>query len=156
MEVTGAWTAEETRAFLSSDAGTVPARLACHTTADELWMLSLWYTFCDGCLLCATAASADVVRFLRHDPRVAFEVSVDRPPYRGVRGRGEATVLPDEDKQLLRELLERYLGGTDSALADRLLAADREEVRIRIEPTTLSTWDYTDRMADAADDVSLE
>lgn len=149
MEVTGAWTAEEMRAFLTSDAGTVPLRLACHTPRDELWMLSLWYAFRDGCFLCATAADADLVTFLDHDSRVAFEVSVEDPPYFGVRGRGEATVEPDDEKQLLRELLDRYLGGTESSLADRLLAEDREEVVVRIEPTHLSTWDFSERMADA-------
>lgn len=149
MEVTGAWTAEETRAFLTSEAGTVPLRLACHTPADELWMLSLWYAFRDDCLLCATGADADLVTFLEHDPSVAFEVSVEDPPYFGVRGRGETTVEPDDEKQLLRELLDRYLGGTESSLADRLLAEDREEVVVRIEPTHLSTWDFSERMADA-------
>ena len=43
----------------------------------------------------------------------------------------------------------RYLGGTDSALARRLLDADREEVRIRLDPTRAHTWDYSERMRDA-------
>lgn len=148
MEITGAWTAEETRAFLTSEAGTVPLRLACHTPRDELWILSLWYAFRDDCLLCATATDADVVEFLDHDPNVAFEVSVEDPPYFGVRGRGEITMEPDDDKRLLRDLLHRYLGGTDSALGSRLLDDRREEVVIRIEPSHLSTWDFTERMTD--------
>jgi hypothetical protein len=152
MEVTGAWTAEETRAFLTSEAGCVPLRLACHTPSGGLWILSLWYALREDCLVCATGADADVVTFLEHDPHVAFEVSVDEPPYFGVRGRGEATVEPDDDKRLLRDLFDRYLGGTDSALADQLLATDREEVVVRIDPTRLSTWDFTDRMADAVTD----
>lgn len=157
MEVTGAWTADETRAFLTSDEGTVPVRLACHTPTGELWMLSLWYIFRDDRLLCATSADADVVEFLEHDSRVAFEVSVNEPPYFGVRGRGEVTVQPDEEKTLLRELLHRYLGGTESRLARRLLGDDREEVVLRIEPTQLSTWDFTGRMADAVTEIgSLE
>jgi hypothetical protein len=67
----------------------------------------------------------------------------------GVRGSAEATLSPDEEKSLLRELISRYLGGTDSRLARRLLDADREEVRIRIEPTRAHTWDYSERMRDA-------
>lgn len=151
MEATGAWTTAETRAFLTSEEGTVPLRLACHTVDDHLWLLSLWYLFRDDTLLCATSASADVVRYIESNPNVAFEVSVDTPPYFGVRGRGTASVSPDEDKQLLTTLLERYLGGTDSSLANRLLSKDRTEVVVRINPTKLYTWDFSERMTDVVE-----
>jgi hypothetical protein len=110
-------------------------------------MLSLWYQYRDGAFHCATGADADVVRYLSADPGVSFEVSDNDPPYKGVRGAGTATV-EDGGKDQLETLLKRYLGGTDNDLADRLLDANREEVRIRIEPTKLYTWDFTDRMAD--------
>jgi recombinational DNA repair protein RecT len=115
-------------------------------------MLSLWYELRDDALWCATAASADLVEFLDHDPSVAFEASVNDPPYRGVRGQGEATVEPDPDKTVLRSLLDRYLGGTDSTLAQQLLDKDRAEVRIRIDPTRVATWDYSERMEPQSSD----
>jgi nitroimidazol reductase NimA-like FMN-containing flavoprotein (pyridoxamine 5'-phosphate oxidase superfamily) len=142
----GAWDQSETEAFL--DSATVPLRLSCHARSDSLWMLSLWFLYRDGAFWCATSASADVVTYLGSDDRVAFEISTNDPPYKGVRGNGTATVDADPEKTLLRELLERYLGGTDSELAGRLLSPDREEVTIRIEPKRLYTWDFTDRMAD--------
>jgi nitroimidazol reductase NimA-like FMN-containing flavoprotein (pyridoxamine 5'-phosphate oxidase superfamily) len=146
MRVSGTWDEPRTRDYLRT--AVVPARLATHTPSGGLWMLSLWYTFVDGSLQCATSADADVVGYLRADPEVAFEVSTNEPPYRGVRGAGEATVEPDPEKALLRELLERYLGGTDSALAADLLDPDRDEVRIRVEPERVYSWDFTDRMRD--------
>ena len=112
-------------------------------------MLSLWYLWEDDALWCATGADADVVRHLGADDEVAFEVSTNDPPYRGVRGRGRATIEPDEEKTLLGRLLERYLGGTDSALAERLLDPARDEVRIRIDPVRVHSWDYSGRMGDA-------
>ena len=142
----GAWDQSETEAFL--DSATVPLRLSCHARSDSLWMLSLWFLYRDGAFWCATSASADVVTYLDSDDRVAFEISTNDPPYKGVRGNGTATVDADPEKTLLRELLERYLGGTDSELAGRLLSPDREEVTIRIDPNRLYTWDFTDRMAD--------
>ena len=148
----GPWDRDAAATFLTESQ--VPIRLSCKTPGSGLWMLSLWYEFRNDTLHCATAASADVVEFLEHDPGVAFEVSVNDPPYRGVRGQGEATVDPDPDKTVLRSLLERYLGSTDSELAQRLLDKDREEVRIRIDPTRVATWDYSDRMADAQDSDS--
>lgn len=145
--VRGPWSRSELETFLAETP--VPLRLACRTPNGRLWQVSLWVAYRDGLFCCATGRGADIVAFLEADPDVAFEVSTNEPPYRGVRGNGSATIAPDPEKALLRDLLERYLGGTDSALADRLLAADREEVRIEIEPDRLVTWDYSDRMPGA-------
>lgn len=149
---TGPWSAAEAETYLTER--TVPIRIACRTAAGGLWMLSLWYLYDEdeGEFYCATGADADVVGYLEADSGVAFEVSEDEPPYRGVRGAGTATVERDGGKDLLKELFGRYLGGTDNRLADRLLDDDREEVRIEIEPTKLYAWDFTERMADAVAD----
>jgi nitroimidazol reductase NimA-like FMN-containing flavoprotein (pyridoxamine 5'-phosphate oxidase superfamily) len=143
MKLTGPWDRDAVDDFLTT---TVPVRLSCRTPGDHLWMLSLWYRWEDDALWCATGSEADVVRYLRASDEVAFEVSTNDPPYRGVRGRGHATLDEDEDKALLRSLLTRYLGGTDSALAQRLLDPSRDEVRIRIDPVRLHSWDYSGRM----------
>jgi hypothetical protein len=52
--------------------------------------------------------------------------------------------------EVLRDLVERYLGGADSSLARELLREDRREVRIEIEAETLFSWDYGARMRDVA------
>ncbi|WP_276249990.1 pyridoxamine 5'-phosphate oxidase family protein [Haloarcula rara] len=144
VSVTGVWSREDLAAFL--EAQTAPLRLGCRRPRGDLWMLSLWYRYQNGAFECATAADADVVSYLDHDPDVSFEVSTNDPPYRGVRGNGTSTVTTDEEKAVLRALIERYLGGTDSDLAQRLLAPSREEVCIRIEPDRLHSWDYSERM----------
>lgn len=148
MNLTGPWTTAETESFLES--ATVPIRLAVHTTSGRLWMLSLWYRYRDGRLECATSANADVVRKLRANDEVAFEISTNDPPYKGVRGNGTASIDTDEGKAVLRALIERYLGDTDSDLAAMLLEDGREEVRITIEPDRLATWDFTERMGDVS------
>ncbi|ELZ65106.1 pyridoxamine 5'-phosphate oxidase [Haloferax sp. Atlit-10N] len=143
---TGPWSRDRVDDFLAD--ATVPIRLSCRTPTDDLWMLSLWYEWDAEAteLRCATAADADVVRFLRAHDDVAFEISTNDPPYRGVRGRGTATVEPDAEKTVLRRLIVRYLGGTDSELAERLLSPERDEVMIRIRPERVHTWDYAARM----------
>jgi nitroimidazol reductase NimA-like FMN-containing flavoprotein (pyridoxamine 5'-phosphate oxidase superfamily) len=142
----GPWDEAAVAAYL--DAARIPVRIATRTPGGGLWMLSLWFRREDDALLCATSASADVVAYLDADPEVAFEVSDNDPPYRGVRGNGTATVTPDPEKDVLRSLLDRYLGGTDTPLGRRLLGGDREEVQIRIDPERIHSWDYSDRMAD--------
>lgn len=142
--VTGPWTTEEAAAFLEE--ATIPLRIATHRPDESLWTVPLWYRYREGSFECATWAKADVVQYLRNDSEVAFDVSVNEPPYRGVRGNGSASLSSDREKTLLRALLERYLGGTDSELATWLLDEEREEVRIRVEPRRLHSWDYTGRM----------
>ncbi|WP_411964509.1 pyridoxamine 5'-phosphate oxidase family protein [Haloferax sp. YSMS24] len=142
----GPWSRTRADEFLTTT--TIPLRLSCRTPGGDPWMLSLWYEWDPETpeLRCATSADADVVRFLRAHDDVAFEISTNDPPYRGVRGRGTATVEPDDEKRVLTRLVHRYLGDDDSALAQRLLSPERDEVTIRIRPTKLHTWDYSSRM----------
>lgn len=146
-EFRGAWTAEEVASFLQDV--TIPIRVGTHRPNGSLWLVTLWYRYRDGVFECATGADAKLVEFLRSDPSVGFDVSTNDVPYSGLRGSGTASIAPDEDKAVLRSLLERYLDGTDSPLAERLLDEDREEVRIRIDPEEMFSWDYADRMTGA-------
>ncbi|MFB6121897.1 MAG: pyridoxamine 5'-phosphate oxidase family protein [Haloferacaceae archaeon] len=148
-EFRGAWSEDDVEAFLRET--TVPIRLATRRPDGSPWVVTLWYRYRDDAFECATGANADVVRFLRREPSVAVDVSTNDVPYRGVRGHGVASVSPDENKRVLRALVERYLGGTDSSLAEWLLSDARDEVRIRIDPHELFSWDYTERMESATE-----
>ncbi|AEH37234.1 pyridoxamine 5'-phosphate oxidase family protein [Halopiger xanaduensis] len=159
MDLRGTLSRDEIETFLEES--TVPVRLACRTPSDQLWMVSLWYRYRSGGdddwrLQCATAADADIASLLSADPAVAFEVSTNEPPYAGVRGQGTASIERDSDKEILRTLVERYLGGTESQLARTLLREDREEVTITIDPAVVSGWDYTDRMTDSESETKTE
>ncbi len=126
----------------------IPVRVGCVDEAGWPVVLSLWYLYDQGRLLCATTASARVVGYLRAEPRCAFEIAGDLPPYCGVRGRATATIDPDQGWDVLERLLVRYLGGTDNKLAQRLLARNVDEVALILTPITLHTWNYAPRMAD--------
>ncbi|MFB6165338.1 MAG: pyridoxamine 5'-phosphate oxidase family protein [Haloarculaceae archaeon] len=150
--ITGAWNREEVAAFLAE--ARIPIRIATQRGDGSLWVVALWYRYRNGAFECATWANAHVVRYLCNDAEVAFEVSTNRPPYCGVRGNGTAALSADDRKATLRALIERYLGDIDSTLAEWLLADDREEIRVRITPEVLYSWDYTDRMAATEPPVS--
>ena len=124
----------------------IPLRLSCVTPSGWPMILSLWYIYRDARLFCATRRSAKVVRYLEDEPRCAFEVASDQPPYCGVRGQGRASLDEGTGPEVLRQLLLRYLGGTESPLAQRLLAQSHNEVAIVIEPVNLFSWNFTDRM----------
>ncbi len=144
VDVGGEWNQTQLEAFLAE--AVVPVRIGCHHPDGGLWMLSLWYQFADGTIQCATGESSAIVSFLRKNQEVSFEISTNHPPYMGVRGNGRATVAPDDDKVVLKALLSRYLGETDSPLAKTLLSPERNEIVITIKPERLYTWDFTKRM----------
>lgn len=124
----------------------IPLRLACRTQSGWPMIVSLWFQYQDGQLLCATQKSARVVEYLLNDPRCAFEVSADLPPYCGVRGQAIAHIDQEIGEEVLEQLLVRYLGGTDNELGKTLLAKRETEVAIVLEPKQIYTWDFSKRM----------
>ena len=85
----------------------IPLRLSCVTPSGWPVVLSLWYLHRDGRLYCATQERAKVVSYLRHEPRCAFEVASDQPPYCGVRGQARAVIDGELGLEILRQLLLR-------------------------------------------------
>jgi nitroimidazol reductase NimA-like FMN-containing flavoprotein (pyridoxamine 5'-phosphate oxidase superfamily) len=145
-DFSGVWTEDEVTAFLQET--TIPIRIATRRSDGSLWPVTVWYRYRDGAFECATQATADLVGILRNDPTVGVDVSTNNVPYSGVRGTGTATISEGDGEDVLRDLVQRYLGGTDSSLAEWLLSDDREEVVIRIDPDEIYSWDYSDRMRD--------
>lgn len=131
----------------------IPVRLSCITESGWPVVLSLWYLYREGRLYCATKETARVVSYLRHEPRCAFEIAADNPPYCGVRGQGVATIEKALGVEILRELLVRYLGSTETPLGQRLLAQSQNEVAIVIKPVNVFTWNYTSRMQEVASEL---
>ena len=127
----------------------IPLRLAVVDGSGFPIVLSLWFLYEDRQLWCATKASAQVIRHLTAQPRCGFEVAGDTPPYRGVRGKGLASLHPERGADILTRLLDRYAIVPGSKLATTLLAKSAEEVAIRIVPDRISHWDFSRRMTDA-------
>jgi hypothetical protein len=144
MNIKGPWSWERIEFYLQDTV--LPVRVACLSKTGWPIVLSLWYLYRDGVLWCASQSQAWVVRRLREDPRCAFEVAPNEPPYCGVRGQARATLEATQGADILRGLIARYLGSKDPELARWLLSRSDQEVAIRIEPVRISTWDYSQRM----------
>jgi len=124
----------------------IPLRLACITRQGWPMVVSLWFLYEAEKLYCATQNASKLVYHLQQNSRCAFEVAGDQPPYRGVRGQGEITLIPALGRIMLERLSERYLRGTDTPLSRNLLSRAENEVAIEIRPVRIFAWDYTKRM----------
>ena len=150
---TGPWSATQARDFL--EGARVPMRLAANTPSGFPVVISLWFMPEGDDLLAAVHRNARIAKRLRADPRCAFEVAPNEPPYCGVRGSATASLQRIGAPELLERLIERYLGSTESRLARFLLGRADEELVVRLKPHRLDSWDYSDRMSDAVSSREL-
>jgi len=139
------WPAQEIRAFLIDT--TVPIRLACHDANGFPLVCSLWFCFREDYLWCVSHEKSHIVKLLQANNKVAFEIGVNAPPYRGVRGQGEVTLLREPSATMLATMLDRYQIDSTSKLSTWLLGRIESEYAIRIDIKRISAWDYTQRMS---------
>ncbi len=146
---TGPWSESETRDFLIE--ARIPMRLAANTPSGFPVVLSLWFLPEGDELLAAVHEESRIAKRLSDDPRCAFEIALNDPPYRGVRGNATASLEREGARGLLETLLHRYLGSVDSSLGRFLLGRADEELVIRLRLHRIDSWDYSERMTDAVD-----
>jgi hypothetical protein len=149
ISFSGPWPKSRVREFLAE--ARIPMRLAANTGSGFPVILSLWFLPDEDELLAAVHRDAKIAKRLRADPRCAFEIAPNEPPYCGVRGQATARLESDGASALLERLLVRYLGSTDSNLGRFLLGRAEEELVIRLRPTWIASWDYGRRMQDAVE-----
>ena len=140
----GPWTASQVREFLSE--ARIPMRLAANTDSGFPVVLSLWFLVEGDEIFGAVHRDARIAQRLRADPRCAFEIAPNEPPYFGVRGQATASLESAGARELLERLLRRYVGTTDSKLGRFLLGRADEELVVRLKPEWIGTWDYSERM----------
>lgn len=148
MKRRGPWSSQQVESFLERTR--IPLRLACNAESGHPLLASLWFVPLEGRLWCATRDRARIVSAIWDDPRCSFEVSVETPPYYGVRGTAYATLHPERGEEILRVLIDRYLKDAQSPFAQWLLDRAADETAIALEPARLRSWDYRERMGAAA------
>ena len=149
MKIRGPWSAQQIDTYLQGSI--IPARVAVNTSAGAPLVLSLWFLPRDGALWCACNKAARVVELLRENAQCGFEIASEIPPYRGVRGQGTVRLDAPGGAEILAALLARYNIAPRSQLATTLgkAAASDKEMALRIDPAWMTSWDFSERMADA-------
>jgi nitroimidazol reductase NimA-like FMN-containing flavoprotein (pyridoxamine 5'-phosphate oxidase superfamily) len=133
----------------------IPIRLACMSISDWPIVVSLWYTYLNEKVYCATQNTAKVVKYLSKNPKCGFEIAGDSFPYRGVRGYGKASIVENKGEEILRMLIQKYLTGKETTISSlklyKLLLSKehlQNEVAIEIIPVAMFKWNYKKRMID--------
>ena len=143
LEAKGPWNSDQITTFLRNT--TIPIRVSSMGSAGPI-VQSLWFVYADNALWCATQATSVLAKRLAADDRIGFEVAADAPPYRGVRGTGRASLHPELAEKVLRQLIARYQGESETDLSSWLLSRLDKEVAVRIDALSLATWDFSGRM----------
>jgi len=97
-------------------------------------------------LLIITSKSAKKTQNLRNRPTVYFCIDDGNPPYKGVKGKGNVTIVEDPNRigPQAKKISMKYLGTLDHPAAKEM--ADRskkgEGVLVEIRPKFFSTWDF--------------
>ena len=123
-----------------------PMRLAVLDRQGLPQIATLWFRYEAGALWGVSHAEAWLTRRLQRVPMVGFEISTGFAPYRGLRGQGTVTLLPDDGGPQLDRLLARYGIGEHSRLARFLQGRRDREWALRLAPSKATFWDYASRM----------
>ena len=138
------WDESEIRRFLNN--ATIPMRLSFMNKNGEPMICSLWFKFIDDSLWSASHENSYVVSQLKNNRKVSFEISTNEYPYKGVRGKAEVELSKLNADNVLAGLIDKYLDERNSKLASWLMSRADSEYVLKITPSIINSWDFSDRM----------
>lgn len=138
-----AWQQPEIQAYLESTQ--TPMRLS--TTKPDGFPLicSVWHYIENDYLYAVSHKDSLLVKTLLNQPKCAFDISTNEPPYKGIRGQGLADIQLDAS-HYLPKLIDKFLGQNFQDLQQFLMNRLDEERLIVININKISAWDFSGRM----------
>ena len=93
-----------------------------------------------------TPKVAKKIKNLRNKPSVYFSIDDESFPYKGVQGKGTATIIEDPTRLVpeAKKINMKYLGTLDHPIPRMILESAQKgnHVIIEIDPKFFSTWDF--------------
>ena len=94
-----------------------------------------------------TSKSSSKVKSIRSKPVIYFSIDDDSYPYKGVKGKGTATIIDNLSHTVTRaeKINLKYLGTLEHPTAKTLMeyAQNGKEVLVEINPKYFSSWDFS-------------
>jgi len=138
-------TEEETRNFLSNKK--LFARIGSIDKKGDPNVHPVWYYFDNDRIYFETGRDSRKAQNIQKKNMIYFCIDDDTAPYKGVRGKGVATILQDINKSLpiVEKLLIKYIGNLDNKMAKFLFNSVKsgESIVIEITPQFFATWDHS-------------
>src|SRR5436309_4280034 len=138
-------TREEVERFLESK---LNLQLATNDEQGEPNIQPVWFYYdkTGEKLSITTSKLAKKTQNLRNKPIVYFSIDDENLPYKGVKGKGIATILEDPTRTAPQadRISMKYLGTLDHPIAKMISDRSKkgEVVVVEISPKFFSTWDY--------------
>lgn len=134
----------EIESFLAN--GKLLLRLASKDERGDPVIHPIWFYFENGKLYIMTGSDSKKAKNISRSKRVYFSVDSDGEPYRGVKGKADATRVKDNSTaaRLGGAIIKKYMGTLDNdygrGLNDEITSG--ESVVLELAPLFYSTWDY--------------
>ncbi len=124
--------------------GRYVATLATENPDGSIHLAAVWYLFEDGCLFVATSSKSRKARNVAARPKASLMVDVRRAgAERGATAAGSAHLISGEPSRALNHRIHaRYMSA--AAMSDPQIEpvfASFDDVTIRLEPVSWTTWD---------------
>lgn len=94
-----------------------------------------------------TSKSSSKVKSIRSKPDIYFSIDDENFPYKGVKGKGRATIIdiPSRVVAMDEKINLKYLGTLEHPTVKMLMeyAQNGKEVLVEINPKYFATWDFS-------------
>ncbi len=135
----------EIEVFLTSSK--TPLRLGTVDSKGDPMIHPVWFHYLNSKLYLLSIRDNRKVRNIRGKKTIYFSVDTDAEPHKGVKGKGNATIVEDVGKSvpISEKIIAKYLGDLSTPMAKRVIDGVRKgsEVLVEITPLYFSTWDYS-------------
>lgn len=138
------WCENEISTFLENVK--IPIRLSFMNENNEPLICSLWFKYENGVMWSASHKNSFLISQLKVNRNISFEVSTNDYPYKGVRGKATVELSKLDAAPVLNDLLSKYLEGSNVGLSSWLMSRVEDEYAIKIFPSFINSWDFSDRM----------
>ena len=123
-----------------------PATLTLFREAGEAVTSPVWFRFSGDTFEVVMGLKDHKLELLRRDPRCTLLIFETEPPFRGVRVRAKAELVPDEGSAARLAIATRYLGAEEGRrYADTSRRPPGYVVRLRGE--FAKAWDLSESLA---------
>ncbi|MFL6525026.1 MAG: pyridoxamine 5'-phosphate oxidase family protein [Nitrososphaera sp.] len=140
-----AMTSEEAERFLESK---LNLQLATIDEKGDPNIQPVWFYYNKdkGKLLIITSKLSKKTQNLKIRPTIYFSIDDQSPPYKGVKGKGNAMIVEDPNRIVpqAEKISMKYLGTLDHPSAKEMVDRSKngEGILVEISPKFFSTWDF--------------